>query len=237
MPRAIKRRTDKTDDSEPDLRETVEDIRERLRDRQRFLIYGLLLFIVVTASIVGFLVYRSSTNERALDLAAQADQVLYGAPGAQPVPPAEKNKKALGLYKESYAARKNAAVLLSIAGTQYSLGDYDDALKSLRELLDRFPDSPLAALAYFKIAMTYERKNDLNNAVTALKNLSSIKNSALQDLALLETGRILEKQGKGEEAKSSYRDLVSRFPQSPLLAQAKARLGEKAETPAPAQAK
>jgi|MudIll2142460700_1097286.scaffolds.fasta_scaffold357459_2 predicted negative regulator of RcsB-dependent stress response len=237
MPRAIKKRLDKTEDAEPDLRETVVDLRERLGERQRYLIYGLVAFIIVTASAVGFLVYQSSTKDRALQLAAEADQVLYGTSGVQPAAPAEKYKKALDLYRESYSARKNAAVLLSVANAQYSLGNYDEALTSLKELLERFPDSPLTALAYFKTAMTYEKKKDLANAVGTLKNLSSIKNGSLQDLALLETGRILEQQGKAEEAKSSYRDLVNRFPQSPLLAQAKARLGEKVETPAAPQTK
>lgn len=234
MPRAIKKSAEKENDTELDLRETVDDIRERLGQRQRYLIYGLVAFILVTASIVGFFIYRNTTIERARDLAAEADGVLYGTQGAQPLPPAERNKKALDLYKESYATKKNAAVLLSVAGVQYSQGAYDEAIASLKEIIDRFPDSPVVALSYIRMAMAYERKNDLNNALTTLRNLSSIKNSSLQDLALLETGRVLELQGKAEEAKASYRDLVNKFPQSPLVAHAKQRLGEKPEAaPAP----
>jgi TolA-binding protein len=51
----------------------------------------------------------------------------------------------------------------------------------------------------------------------------------LQDYALIEEGRILEKDGKKEAAAAKYKELAEKFPGSPFLEEAKAKLGEKKE--------
>jgi TolA-binding protein len=76
------------------------------------------------------------------------------------------------------------------------------------------------------MAMTYVKKGDMENALNSLKNLSSIKNSPLQDVALMESGKILDHIGKKEEAKSKYKELINNFPKSALANEAKVRLGE-----------
>jgi TolA-binding protein len=45
-------------------------------------------------------------------------------------------------------------------------------------------------------------------------------------MALMESGKILEVQGKTEEAQAKYKDLVTKYPNSALVAEAKARLAE-----------
>lgn len=52
MPKAIKKRTEKKIHKEGDISETVVDIREKLKERQRTLVYSLLVFGVDRKSVV-----------------------------------------------------------------------------------------------------------------------------------------------------------------------------------------
>jgi TolA-binding protein len=45
-------------------------------------------------------------------------------------------------------------------------------------------------------------------------------------MALMESGKVLESQGKKEEAKAMFKDLVTKFPNSPLATEAKAKVEE-----------
>ncbi len=226
MPKLIKKRLDK-EEQEGDLRETIGDIRERMKERQRTLIYGLVAFVVAISIIVSFVVYKRVTAAKALDFEAKGYAFFYGAPDNSSLPPAERYKKALEMFRLSYEAKKNPVVLLYVANCLYEMGNYDEAISTLKKLNAEFSDLNVVPLSYFKLAMAYEKKNDLPNALEALKSVYSIKNAPLQDLALLESGKIFEAQGKADDAKNAYRELIKRFPRSPLVDEAKARLGEK----------
>lgn len=228
MPKIIKRRFE-DDERDEDLKETIGDIRERIKVKQKTLVYAMIGFLVVAALVIGVVVNSRVTTSRAAELAAEGYTVFHGDYAASPVPPAERYKKALALFRESYDKKKSAPVLLYIAYSQYELGNYDDAIKSLKELIDTFTDPQVVPLAYLKTASAHMKKNDAEKALAALKDLASIKSSPLQDVALLEIGKILESQGKSDEAKNAYRDLVTKFPKSALVNEAKARLGEKQE--------
>ncbi|HEX8948132.1 MAG TPA: tetratricopeptide repeat protein, partial [Dissulfurispiraceae bacterium] len=120
---------------------------------------------------------------------------------------------------------KTPEALLNIANCYYALGNYDEAIKSLDEFVRQFSDPNLVSLAYHKKAMAYMKKGDTNNALGALDSLAKLKGGSLQDVALLESGEMLESMGKPEDAKNKYKELVSKFPNSALAAQAKAKLG------------
>ncbi len=75
------------------------------------------------------------------------------------------------------------------------------------------------------MAITYIRKGDLNSALNTFVIISSIKDAPLQDMALLESGKTLESMGKTDEAKGKYKELINKFPKSPLVNEANSRLG------------
>jgi predicted negative regulator of RcsB-dependent stress response len=227
MPKPIKKRSDKKEKTE-DIQETIGQLRERFKDKQRILVYVLAGFVIVAAVLISFFVYNKVSTENALELEVEGYAFFYGDRRATAaLSPAERYKKALDAFKKSFDTKENPTVLLYIANAYYELGNYDDALKTLQDFSNKYSDNHLIPLAYYKMAMAYIRKNDLANALTTLKNLTTIKDSALQDLALIESGRILESLGKTDEAKGLYRELLKRFPQSVLVSEAKARLGEK----------
>ena len=224
MPKAIKKRAVKKSDREDNLSETVVDIRERIKERQRTLVYSLIAFGVVLAAVAAFFIYNRTTTGKAQELAFEGDKLLYSDAQASPASP-DRYKSALEKFKQSYSAKKTPEALLNIANCYYALGNYDEAIKSLDEFVRQFSDPNMVSLAYHKKAMAYMKKGDTNNALGTLDSLAKLKGGSLQDVALLESGEMLESMGKPEDAKSKYKELISKFPNSTLAAQAKAKLG------------
>ncbi len=226
MPKIIKKRISKHEGPDEGFQDTVDDIRSRLKERQRVLVMGLAAFLVVLIAAGGFFVYNKSQRDKAAELQREAYQLFYNENPAQPSAGGDNYKKALDLYTKSYDIRKKADVLLYIAYCKYELGNYDDAIKTLKELNDKFPDPKIRPLAYFKLAEAFLKKGDSTGALATLKDLASIKDGLFQDMALMESGKVLESQGKKEESKAMYKELISKFPNSPLAAEAKAKVGE-----------
>jgi predicted negative regulator of RcsB-dependent stress response len=79
-------------------------------------------------------------------------------------------------------------------------------------------------LVYQKMATVYIKKGDINEALKTLDTLSALPGGTFKDLALLESGKLLEKQGKPDEAKKKYEELTKKFPDSPYKDEAAAKL-------------
>ena len=224
MPRPIKKRLEKKGQEKGDIRETVEDIKEVLRKRQRNLIYLFSASIVIVILIIGFVVYSKTTASKASELEFEGYKLYYGDNLIIPLSNEERYRKALDMFSKAYKTRKRPYPLLYMANCHYELGNYDDAIKLLSDLNNQFSDPNIISLSYYKMAMAYMKKGDMEKALEALKNIYTIKGSTLNDIALFESGRILEKMGKKEEANQKFKELVDRFPKSQLLDEAKKRL-------------
>ncbi len=224
MPRPIKKRLEKKGQEKGDIRETVEDIKEVLRKRQRNLIYLFSASIVIVILIIGFVVYSKTTASKASELEFEGYKLYYGDNLIIPLSNEERYRKALDMFSKAYKTRKRPYPLLYMANCHYELGNYDDAIKLLSDLNNQFSDPNIISLSYYKMAMAYMKKGDMEKALEALKNIYTIKGSTLNDIALFESGRILEKMDKKQEAKERFKELVDRFPKSQLLDEAKKRL-------------
>lgn len=224
MPKPIKKRLEKKGPEKEDIRETVEDIKEVLRKRQRNLIYFFSGFIVIVILIIGFVIYSKTTASKAAEFEFEGYKLYYGDNILIPLSNEERYRKALEMFTKAYKARKKPYPLLYMANCHYELGNYDDAIKLLSDLNNKFSDPNIISLSYYKMAMAYMKKGEMEKALEALKNIYTIKGSTLNDIALFESGRILEKMEKKEEAKQKFKELVDRFPKSQLLDEAKKRL-------------
>lgn len=226
MPKVIKKKVKKVFTPEEEIKETVEDIKEKIKTRQRTLAYLIGIFFVLITIVVSFIVYNRISLSKALEFQAEGYKLFYGEYLTSIMQPTERYQKALDLFKKSYNKKKRPDTLLYIANCYYELGNYDEAIKNLNLLIEKFSEPKLVSMAYYKIAMSYLKKNDPDKALFMLKNISGIKNGAYQDVALFEIGNLLESMGKTEEAKASYRELINKFPKSGLINEAKKRLGE-----------
>lgn len=225
MPKVIKKRNVQHAHQEDNLRGTVDDIRSRIKERQKVLVIALAVFLTLLVAAGGYFIYSKSAGDRAEAFQRDAYRVFYNDGTGQPASAGENYKKALDLFRKSYEEKKKADVLLYIAYCQYGLGNYDEAITTLKDLNAKFNDPAIAPLAYYKLAETYLKKDDQNNAIAALNSIVGL-NGIYQDMAMMELAKIFELQGKGEEARAKYKELISKFPNSALAGEAKARAGQ-----------
>lgn len=223
MPIAIKKRDKKKITTEEDIKDSAIDIRDRLKQRQRMLIYSAGVFVAVILVIIFLVIHVKENKEMALELEYEGFKLFYGDYGAQTISPADRYKEALEIFKKSFAKKKKPHVLLYIGNSYYRLGDYSESIRTFKKLNDQFSDPKIISLSYYKMAMAYVRKGDKDNALNALKSLLGIKDGTFHDMALMESGKILELLGEDEKAKSKYEELMDRFPETLLFSEAKMR--------------
>lgn len=226
MPKDIKKLSQRKISPDREIENTLSDFREKLKHRQKVLAISLIAFVVVAVTIAGVFIYNKSLTEKALQLEAEGHKIFYNLTQQKAATADERYKNALNKFKESYNNKKNPRVLYYIANCHYEMGDYDEAIKILTELVNQFSEPNIASLSHYKKAMAYLKKNDTENALSSLKLILNIKDGIFQDLALLETARILESTGRGEEAKGFYKQIIEKYPQSVFVNEAKKRTGE-----------
>jgi predicted negative regulator of RcsB-dependent stress response len=226
MPKAIKKRIPKkTADAETEVKERLSTLKDTLRERQTAAVRigaGILVVIIAVAS---FFIYSYNAGKKAQEYEYQAYKIFYSADRVPLTDKEGQYKKALELFNKAYGTRKSPVSLFYSAACYYELGKYDDALKTLKEFTQHYAgEKQFIPLVYQKMATVYIKKGDMNEALKTLETLSALPGGTFKDLALLESGKLLEKQGKPDEAKKKYEELTKKFPDSPYKDEASAKL-------------
>jgi predicted negative regulator of RcsB-dependent stress response len=230
MPKAIKKKfTRKKDvDTEIQVKDSFEGIKKVLEKKQKSLVtYGL---IALSAAIVigGIAVYRFSANDKARQVEYEAYKIYYNMYQKTPLAGQEKAQKALELFQQAYEKNKSPKVLLFIADAYTEMAKYDDALKALDEFTKRFVrEEALIPLAYQKMVALQLKKGSKEEAIKSLDKISGSPGDMLKDFALIQKARMLEQDGKKDEAIVKYKELAEKYPQSPYAEEAKTKFGEK----------
>ena len=106
-----------------------------------------------------------------------------------------------------------------------ALDRHADAVPVLEPLASG--DGPIAAQAKVSLANALSAKGDYDRAATLLQEVAQATGAEFPpDAALAMLGALRARQGKNEEARKAYEDLLARFPQSPHAADARQRLSE-----------
>lgn len=232
MPKAIKKKSPpkREVDTEIQVRDSFDGIKKAFEERQKTLVaYGL---ITLSAAVVigGIAAYRFNANSNAQQLEYEAYKTYYNMYQKTPVAGQEKAQKALELFQQAYEKKKSPRVLLFIADAYAEMAKYDDALKTLDEFTKRFVRGEnLIPLAYQKIVALQLRKGSKEEALKTLDRISGASGDILKDFALIQRARMLEQDGKKDEALVKYKELAEKYPSSPYLEEAKTKLGEKKE--------
>lgn len=228
MPKAIKRKVIKPAGTEDNVKDVLEHTREAMKRRRNTVVSVSTVLIVVLLAVSGVFFYRSNMKSKAEKLEYEAYKLYYGLHQKQPLPKQQQYQKALEVFKSAYEARKSPLPLFYMANANYDLGNYDEALRALKELNERFPDDEhYVPLAYYKIALIHLKKGDKEGALNSLNVIYNYKTGSFKDLALIESARILESLGKTDDARKRYEELTRDFPTSPFLDEARAKTGEK----------
>jgi len=226
MPKAIKKRIPKkTADAETEVKERISTLRDTLRERQKTAIKIGAGVLVVLIAVASFFIYSYNSGKKAQGYEYQAYKIFYSAARVPLTDREGQYKKALEMFNKAYGTRKSPVSLFYIAACYYELGKYEDALKTLKDFTQNYAgEKRLFPSAYQKMATVYIKKGDMNEALKTLETLSALPGDILKDLALLESGKLLEKQGKQDEAKKKYEELTRKFPDSPYKDEAAAKL-------------
>ncbi len=228
MPKAIKKRIGKkTIDSETEVKQKISSLTETFRQRQRTAFIAAITVLVVLTAVVGILWYSYSSQKKAKILENEAYKSFYSSQTSA-TNAEEQYKKALDLFKKAYDTKKSPFSLFYIANSYYALGNYDDALKTLQDFIKKYSnDEKFLPLAYQKIALIYLKKGETEQAKRTLDNLYNLKGDVLKDFALMEYAKLLDKEGQADEAQKKYQEVVRKYPSSPFIEEAKAKIPEK----------
>jgi len=98
----------------------------------------------------------------------------------------------------------------------YLKGRYDLALSEFQQIVADFPESSLAAEAYYYIGDCYEQQGNLKEAARALITLvKEYKESRQRPAALFKLGKIMETVGQHHKAKANWSILIKEYRGSP----------------------
>lgn len=226
MPKPIKKRiSKKTGDTETEVKERLTSLKYALKHRQKTVLKFAAGIIVVLGILAGLLIHSYTAQKKARTLEYEAYRIYYSNPQTQSSDRQVQYKTALDMFRKAYDTSKSPLSLFYIAACYDDLGNYDEALKTLKDFAGRYSnDETYIPLAYQKMAAIYIKKGDTAEAKKTLDTLINLKGDVYKDFALLEYARLLEKEGKTEEADKKYQELVTRFPNSPFAGEAKAKI-------------
>lgn len=231
MPKAIKKKIKhKEGGADHEIQDRLAGIQQELKKKQKSVMAYGGIALAAAVAIGGMAYYRAAANQNAMQHEYEAYKAYHNLYQKTPAARQDQLRLALDLFQKSYAEKKNPSVLLYVASVQAELGQSDEALKTLEAFIKthgRVTD--LMPIVYQQIAAIQLGRNNSVEALKALDAIAQLPGPMLKDQALLESGKILEKDGKKEEALAKYREIKEKYPDSPYLQEAKARLGEKPE--------
>ena len=219
---------------------TMDQLAEAARTRARLLLAILGILILLGGAIGGFVWYSIRQEQSASLLGIEAARYYHSASGGpvESIPQgtggpqslrAENLSKAVELYQQvvaQYPRTKTAALSRYYLGNSYlELGDYDNAISAYQVFIQRHPGSSfLVAMAWQRLGYAYLAKGDLKQAETSFEAVANSQEAQNKDQSLFEIGRLREVQGRKQEAVPPYQEIVNKYPDSVLAAEAKARL-------------
>jgi len=161
-------------------------------------------------------------------------ELLLGKSKRSPTAPVVKDEaaraaaveKALGELsaKAGGTAAEQDGILMTAARLMRD-GKFPEAEAQYRSFLDAAPAGhPLRWSAREGLGFAREAQNDLDGALAEFKTLAGERGVFYRDMGLWHQGRVLERQGKADEALAIYRQYIAEYPLGdPSIAQSEVR--------------
>lgn len=226
MAKVIKKRPDKKKAvQEDEVKSAALQSLERAKEYQKQLIIG---GVGIAAVIIIYLVaslYSSSVAGEAYELELEANNLFYGTNTAESMTEEDRWKKAMELYKKSVDLKATPSALYYLGNCNFNLGDYENAVNSYRDFLDKFSgEKGITPLVYQKLASSYFKSSQPDKALETLGELAKFNNGIFKDTALVFKARHYESAGDSEKALKLYREIIAGFPTSPWMPEATSRV-------------
>ena len=192
----------------------------------QFKIIGVVLAVIIVAYIAVHF-YMRSVNKKGQDAYNNAYYTLTQKTGPDLDPQTLKQSEELfQKLRHEYGMSKAARLALpQIAFMKFVEKEYDEAIALYREFLDEVSGNPeYESLTRLALSACYEAKGDLNAAMEALNHIIKQPENSFKESAMLSIARLYRLDHKDEKSKEILKEFVEKYPTSPFLPMAKARL-------------
>jgi tetratricopeptide (TPR) repeat protein len=228
MPKPIKKKISKHDmGAEETVRSFMSVATEKVETNFKQVVIGAVVVLALLIAVAGYIYARSGAEEKAQRAFYDGYKAYHGLYDAKGLTDFERFESALESFRRSYDVKSSPDALLYMAYSQDRLGRYDEAIENLKKLQSDFPDEDYhVALATYKMATIQLKAGRTDDAMSTLDKLYTSGSGIYEDIALAESARLLEAQGKEGEAMEKYRTILSQFPESPFAVEARMKVGD-----------
>ncbi|MDA8168278.1 MAG: tetratricopeptide repeat protein, partial [Nitrospiraceae bacterium] len=173
MPKTIKKRPAKKAGAEETR--VLSTLKETVSRRQKTILTASAAAVLFFALAAGVFFYFRNSAAKANEYNYEGYSLYYNLYTKEPLTPGERFQKALGYFQKAYSKKKSAYALYYIGASQYELGKYDDAIKTLTGLTKKYPSGEYTSLALYKMAMASFRLGKNGDALKYFDTLEKSK--------------------------------------------------------------
>jgi tetratricopeptide (TPR) repeat protein len=240
MPKAIKKKAAKKARPE-EIQDVYAGLQEKFRRRRRTVLAVVIAAFSLLAAAGGAYFYRENRLQTASEMNYRGYKLFHDLYTKEPLTKEDRMNRAIESFRKAYKAKKSPYSLFYIGSAYYELGDYGESVKAFDEIERSFPEDDIyLPLSHYRTAMAYLAQGRKEDALRHLEMLSSLKTGALKDVALFEGARLLESEGRKDEARKWFDRLKKETPESAYAKETLERekgSREKGMTNAPSAAK
>ena len=212
---------------EDQFMETAFDIGEWLEKHWKSVAVSLGAILVLVAAFGIWQAWSSSRLSEARDLLARG--IAAYAPSEEHTGAASNPSAALPLFEKAAAIAGSRpigqAAVVYRARVLLDLSRPADAAAALEPIVATPTDPALGAGAKALLARAYEKAGQQDKAATILQDLASAKDAIFPaDEALLRLGKLRAAQGRAEDGKKAWQEILTRYPQGAAAAEARTLL-------------
>ena len=192
----------------------------------QFKIIGVALAVIIVAYIAVHF-YMRSINKKGQNAYNAAYYTLTQKTGPDLDPQTlKKSEELFQKLRDEYGMSKAARLALpQIAFMKFVEKKYDEAIALYREFLDEVSgNTEYESLTRLALAACYEAKGDLNAAMETLNFLLKQQDNPFRESAMLSLARLYRLDNKDKKSKEVLKEFVEKYPTSPFLPMARARL-------------
>ncbi|MBW1708065.1 MAG: tetratricopeptide repeat protein [Deltaproteobacteria bacterium] len=192
----------------------------------QFKIIGVALAVIIVAYIAVHF-YMRSINKKGQNAYNAAYYTLTQKTGPDLDPQTlKKSEELFQKLRDEYGMSKAARLALpQIAFMKFVEKKYDEAIALYREFLDEVSgNTEYESLTRLALAACYEAKGDLNAAMETLNFLLKQQDNPFRESAMLSLARLYRLDNKDTKSKEVLKEFVEKYPTSPFLPMARARL-------------